>query len=63
MTSEQIKATKHFDISATHWLKEIAYQLALLNENRSQLPEPAAIASALELSERLNKMNRKPKAQ
>ena len=38
MTSEQIKATPHTDLSQTQWLKEIAWLLALLNEKKP--PEP-----------------------
>ena len=38
MTSEKIKETSHYDLSETAWLKEIALQLALLNEKKS--PEP-----------------------
>lgn len=34
MKSHEIKAIKATDISSTEWLKEIAYQLALLNEPR-----------------------------
>ena len=40
MTSEQIKKTQHFDLSANQWLKEIAYQLALSNEKREPLLKP-----------------------
>lgn len=32
MKSEQIKATKPAEMSANEWLKEIALQLAILNE-------------------------------
>ena len=37
MTSEKIKETSHYDLSETAWLKEIALQLAILNEKK---PEP-----------------------
>jgi hypothetical protein len=32
VTSDQIKQTPHYDLSVTHWLKEIAFQLAVSNE-------------------------------
>ena len=34
MKPEQIKATKHAELSTNEWLKEIALQLAILNEPR-----------------------------
>lgn len=36
MTSDQIKEASHIDLSTTAWLKEIALQLALLNEKPTQ---------------------------
>jgi hypothetical protein len=36
VNSQQIKEKLHFDLSMTHWLKEIAYQLALLNEAKQE---------------------------
>jgi hypothetical protein len=35
MTSEEIKDAKAMDLSANAWLREIAIQLALLNEKKS----------------------------
>ena len=40
MTSEKIKETSHCDLSANQWLKEIALQLALLNEKKPEPPQP-----------------------
>lgn len=41
MTSDQIKAIGHADQSTNAWLKEIALQLALLNEKPAEKqPEP-----------------------
>lgn len=34
MTSEEISNTLATDLSTTRWLKEVAYQLALLNEKK-----------------------------
>jgi len=45
MTSEEIKATHFFAgpdqayLDRTLWIKEIAYQLAVLNETRAIVPE------------------------
>jgi hypothetical protein len=39
MTSDQIRDTLPTDLSGNSWLKEIAFQLALLNERQS-IPEP-----------------------
>lgn len=36
MTSDEIKETLPTDLSGNSWLKEIAYQLALLNEKKPQ---------------------------
>lgn len=35
MKSEEIRATKPFDLSETAWLREIALQLAIQNEQRT----------------------------
>lgn len=37
MTSGEIKATQHTDLSQTQWLKEIALQLAVLNESQPKV--------------------------
>lgn len=42
MTAEEIREKSPENISSAGWLKEIAYQLALLNESMNQ-PEPVAI--------------------
>jgi len=36
MTAEEIKKTQPFDLSANTWLKEIALQLALMNEKKGR---------------------------
>lgn len=36
MTSEEIKATLPYALSSDGWLKEIAFQLALLNEKQTE---------------------------
>jgi hypothetical protein len=40
MTSKEIDETVAVDKSERSWLKEIAYQLALLNEKRNNQPLP-----------------------
>lgn len=36
MTSDQIKAAAATDLSQTQWLREIALQLAILNEHQPE---------------------------
>lgn len=38
MNSEQIRDKSHLDLSSNAWLREIAFQLALLNEKPSAQP-------------------------
>ena len=40
MTSKDIQEAKGFDKSTNDWLKEIAYQLALLNEAQAKAQQP-----------------------
>jgi len=39
MTSDEIKQTHPADFSANSWLREIALQLARLNERQSDMPK------------------------
>ncbi len=41
MTSDQIRALQATDLSANTWLKEIAFQLALMNEANSPSADEA----------------------
>jgi len=46
MTSEQIREARAAEISTNTWLKEIALQLALLNEKQA-IPEPVVVSRPL----------------
>lgn len=44
MTSDEIKANSAIDMSTNSWLREICYQLALMNEGRFPVAEAVPVA-------------------
>ena len=47
MTSDEIKESRPAEHSTNTWLKEVAYQLALLNENQpiTNIPHPMELVN------------------